>query len=268
MGMAEALPLCHYSTIPYGTWDELTIENGEAGKNRIDIVAAKYVKDASEGVEDISLVVIQGVSTASTPSAPDIPSGNVLEGDTPVYFPLYKIILSGINVTAPVALFSVLVPMASMQARMNTAENNINKINASLGNIGGNAVINYQALTVAAAKSAYLSWGNNGSNSIATWGKDAVSMRLYPGTYLMILKGSCKAAKSSCKIELRSRNDMKTWNDVTYLAEWTASGDEEAFSVVQMYSVESSIYIALQVENSGKADEALSSGQLTIVRLK
>ena len=61
---------------------------------------------------------------------------------------------------------------------------------------------------------------------------------------------------------------MKTWNDVTYLAEWTASGDEEAFSVVQMYSVESSIYIALQVENSGKADETLSSGQLTIVRLK
>lgn len=257
-----------HATIPYGTWDELTIENGEAGKNRIDIVAAKYEKDASEGVEDISLVVIQGVSTASTPSAPDIPSGNVLEGDTPVYFPLYKITLSGINVTAPVALFSVLVPMASMQARMNTAENNINKINTSLGNIGGNAVINYQALTVAAAKSAYLSWGNNGSNSIATWGKGAVSIRLYPGTYLLLLKGACKTAKSAGKIELRSSTDMKTWNDVTYLAEWTASGDEEAFSVVQMYSVESSIYIALQVGNSGKADEALSSGQLTIVRLK
>lgn len=257
-----------HATIPYGTWDELTIENGEAGKNRIDVIAAKYEKSATEGTENISLVVIQGTSTASTPSMPDIPSGDILEGNTTVYFPLYKITLSGINVAEPVALYSVLVPMASLQGRMNTAESNIKKMNTTLGSLGDNTTINFQATTVTAAKTAYLSWNNNGDNSIATWGKDAVSMRLYPGTYLMILKGSCKAAKSSCKIELRSSNDMKKWNDVTYLAEWTASGDEEAFCTTQLYSTDSSIYMALQAENSGKVNEAISSGQLTIIRLK
>lgn len=257
-----------HATIPYGTWDELTIENGEAGKNRIDVIAAKYEKSATEGTEDISLVVIQGTSTASTASMPDIPSGNILEGDTTVYFPLYKIILSGINVAEPVALYSVLVPMGSLQGRMNTAESNIKKMNTTLGSLGDNATINFQAVAVTAAKTAYLSWGNNGDNSIATWGKGAVSMRLYPGTYLMILKGNCKTAKSSCKIELRSSNDMKTWNDVAYLAEWTASGDEEAFCATQLYSTDSSVYLALQAENSGKVNETLSSGQLTIIRLK
>lgn len=86
----------HFRIDP-GMTEAVSISPGTSGYNRIDLICAKYTKDASTGVEDVSLVVIEGTPTTSTPSAPEYTEGDVLAGDTIAYFPIWKITLTGLT---------------------------------------------------------------------------------------------------------------------------------------------------------------------------
>lgn len=86
----------HFRIDP-GTTEAVSISPGTTGYNRIDLICARYTKDAGTGVEDVSLVVIEGTPSSSTPSAPTYNTGDVLDGDTPVDFPLWKVTLTGLT---------------------------------------------------------------------------------------------------------------------------------------------------------------------------
>jgi hypothetical protein len=82
-----------------GETENVSIDSGTTGYNRIDLICARYTKDAQTGVEAVNLVVIKGTPTASTPSAPAYNTGNVLLNDSPVDFPLYSVTLTGLAPT-------------------------------------------------------------------------------------------------------------------------------------------------------------------------
>lgn len=88
------------------TYVDLTIENGEQGKKRNDLIVARYTKDTLNGVESVNLVVIKGTAVDSNPADPahtenDITNGSAALND----FPLWRIPINGLNVGSPVALF-------------------------------------------------------------------------------------------------------------------------------------------------------------------
>lgn len=80
-----------------GETENVSIDSGTSGYNRIDLICARYTKDTQTGVEAVNLVVIKGTPAASTPSEPSYNSGDVLLGDSPVDFPLYKVTLTGVT---------------------------------------------------------------------------------------------------------------------------------------------------------------------------
>lgn len=82
-----------------GETENVSIDSGTTGYNRIDLICARYTKDAQTGVEDVNLVVIKGTPTSSTPSEPAYNTGNVLLSDSPVDFPLYKVTFAGLTPT-------------------------------------------------------------------------------------------------------------------------------------------------------------------------
>ena len=88
----------HFRIDP-GTTETVNISNGTSGYKRIDLVCARYTKNAITGVEDVSLVVVEGTPDASTPSTPTVNSGTILTGGSPVDFPLYKVSLDGLTPT-------------------------------------------------------------------------------------------------------------------------------------------------------------------------
>ena len=90
--------------IQYGTTESMTIENGEQGMKRIDLIVARYTKDAGTGVEDMQLAVVKGTSAASNPAAPAYNEGTIADGDSPVDFPIYRVNLDGISITSVDAL--------------------------------------------------------------------------------------------------------------------------------------------------------------------
>lgn len=95
-------------TLKRNTFEELTIENGENGMNRNDLIVARYTKDGNTGIEKVELAVIKGTPTANEATDPEYTTGDIVSGDCTLHeMPLYRISLSGWTVGEPEALFSV-----------------------------------------------------------------------------------------------------------------------------------------------------------------
>lgn len=87
-----------------GTSESITVENGEQGLLRKDLIVLRYTKDASTNVEDMQLHIIKGTSASANPARPAHTSGSITDGDTLVEFPLYEVNISGITITSVVLL--------------------------------------------------------------------------------------------------------------------------------------------------------------------
>lgn len=88
-------------SVKVGTYDEVTINNGNQGMKRKDVIAVKYTYDSSQNIEAGDWTVVQGTPVASNPVVPDMPviDGDIQAGDREVYCPVFVVTLDGINVT-------------------------------------------------------------------------------------------------------------------------------------------------------------------------
>ena len=100
--ISDGMIVCEGCTaeIPRGTNDSLVIENGEQGMKRIDLIVARYTRNANTGAESMELVVIKGTSAASDPVSPSYNTGLIADGDSPVDFPIYQVNIDGISITS------------------------------------------------------------------------------------------------------------------------------------------------------------------------
>lgn len=100
--ISDGMIVCEGCTaeIPRGTNDSLVIENGEQGMKRIDLIVARYTRNANTGAESMELVVIKGTSAASDPVSPSYNTGTIADGDSPVDFPIYRVNIDGISITS------------------------------------------------------------------------------------------------------------------------------------------------------------------------
>ena len=92
----------------------VTINSGTSGYNRIDLICIQYEK-GTNGVETGSLVVVQGTETSGTPIAPGYTDGDILSGDTLKQYPLYEVLIEGINITSVTKLFDTVSNVRSLQ---------------------------------------------------------------------------------------------------------------------------------------------------------
>lgn len=86
----------HFRIEP-GETETINIANGTTGTSRIDLICARYTKDAATGIENVSLVLIPGDAVESNPEVPEYNTGDILNGESPVDFPLYKVSLNGLT---------------------------------------------------------------------------------------------------------------------------------------------------------------------------
>lgn len=129
----------HFRTEP-GTTDSVTIENGTQGMQRIDLICARYQKDAETGIETMTWINHKGTPAASNPATPSITSGDLLAGDTLAEFPVYSVRLNGITVQS-VTLLATIISTASLIGNTSisgigdgTITGALSALNASLSN--------------------------------------------------------------------------------------------------------------------------------------
>ena len=126
-----------------GTTESMTIENGEQGMKRIDLIVARYTRDSGTAVESMELAVIKGTSAASNPAVPSYNTGLIADGDSPVDFPLYQVNLDGISITSVdplVSTVSVLDAITALQNKVTELQNTVSNtkltvVNAPLGTL-------------------------------------------------------------------------------------------------------------------------------------
>lgn len=101
--------------------ESVSIDNGVQGMKRNDIICIKYVN--SNGVESASLEVLKGTATSGTPTDPTIPSGDILDGASEAYMPLWRIPVNGIALDAPVALYGdVITPLSDLSGTLDVSQ--------------------------------------------------------------------------------------------------------------------------------------------------
>lgn len=110
--------------IQYGTTESMTIENGEQGMKRIDLIVARYTRNSGTAVESMELAVIKGTSAATNPAVPSYNTGTIADGDSPVDFPIYRVNLDGISITSVVAL----VDVVSVPSMVEEVQNEVDAI--------------------------------------------------------------------------------------------------------------------------------------------
>ena len=130
--------------------EEVTIQSGTQSQRRHDVICAHFTT-SSEGHESGELVVLKGTPTSGQEAEdPEIPSGDILEGATEAYMPLWRIPIDGINVGEPEAMFDVLMSMSELQGEIAEVRDSVSqKLDASRITTGNKVV---QVTTAAAGQ--------------------------------------------------------------------------------------------------------------------
>ena len=89
------------------TGAELTVESGTSGYNRNDIVALRYSKDGSTGVESFEPVVIKGAPVTGTAADPAVDVGAISDGSSEAMMPLWRIPIRGLAPGTPERIATV-----------------------------------------------------------------------------------------------------------------------------------------------------------------
>ena len=102
--------------IKVNTYDSVTIQNGNQGMKRTDLICWQYTYDAEQDVESADWVVGQGTTAESDPETPAYTEGNIQEGDALVQIPVFAVHLDGINITGVDKLLDIAMDMSTANA--------------------------------------------------------------------------------------------------------------------------------------------------------
>lgn len=84
--------------------ENCAIENGTQGQIRHDLICIKYSQ--LNGVESTDIVVVKG-TPGPTGTDPSYAVGDIENGDTEHFMPLYRVVLNGLNVESVQSLYKV-----------------------------------------------------------------------------------------------------------------------------------------------------------------
>lgn len=98
-----------------GIFYNISIANGEQGKNRKDLIVARYTRNQDTGVEDIDIVAITGTAVAGIAADPYYNDTAIFDGAFAHDMPLYRVHINSLSISKVEPLFNVLTPMSEMQ---------------------------------------------------------------------------------------------------------------------------------------------------------
>ena len=233
----------HMARIPYGEYEDCEIMNGQSGKNRNDIIVAKFETTGTGGIDTMTCEVIQGTAR-ETAVDPELTQDDIYAGGKVREYPLYRVKIEGLSITAVEQMFEIIPSNKELTNK--------------LGNLGQSAAIGQYG----SAWNVGTSYNNVGSKLPAVSndlyetvsGNDAVIKIKKPGTYLLL---------ASSEFGTNAGVGGVVWNAIV-----PESGTEIARSCAYIYGGSATTVMShmLQVESSItiKLCSARSAGSGTI----
>lgn len=97
----------HMARIPYGEYEDCEIMNGQSGKNRNDIIVAKFETTGTGGIDTMTCEVIQGTA-GETAVDPELTQDDIYAGGKVREYPLYRVKIEGLSITAVEQMFKII----------------------------------------------------------------------------------------------------------------------------------------------------------------
>ena len=109
----------HFARIPYGDYIDCEIVNGQSGRNRNDIIIAKFITTGTGGIDTYTLEVKQGASTTGSATDPTLTQNNLYESGKIREMPLYRVVIKGLSITKVEKMFESVptIPMLNTYSR-------------------------------------------------------------------------------------------------------------------------------------------------------
>lgn len=97
--------------------EDVKVASGSQGKKRMDYICVHYSRDVGGSaptlVETVNWKVLQG-TPGTTATAPSVPSGSILNGDSDVTVPICSVSFDGLTTGQPKLLIPELTPLADL----------------------------------------------------------------------------------------------------------------------------------------------------------
>lgn len=97
----------HMARIPYGEYEDCEIMNGQSGKNRNDIIVAKFETTGTGGIDTMTCEAIQGTA-GETAVDPELTQDDIYAGGKVREYPLYRVKIEGLSITAVEQMFKII----------------------------------------------------------------------------------------------------------------------------------------------------------------
>ena len=128
----------HIARTVYGDYTDLTIENGESGKNRNDLIIGTFSTTGAGGIDTMQLTVKKGAAgTAATD--PALTQGNLYTGSKLREVPLWRVKIEGLSITKVEQLFEIVPSIPTLKKELESLNSNI--ISVEHKDIGTHEVI-------------------------------------------------------------------------------------------------------------------------------
>lgn len=93
----------YFVVVKPGTTEDLAVDSGTPGYNRIDLVVAEFVRNGGgAGVDTLQFKIVKGTSTTGTPADPTLTADDInVEANTTRQEALYRLTITGTTLAAP-----------------------------------------------------------------------------------------------------------------------------------------------------------------------
>lgn len=118
----------HVARTVYGDYTDLTIENGESGKNRNDLIIGTFSTTGAGGIDTMQLAVKKGTAgTAATD--PALTQGNLYAGSKLREVPLWRVKIEGLSITKVEQLFEIVPSIPTLKKELESLNGKIKEQN-------------------------------------------------------------------------------------------------------------------------------------------
>lgn len=118
----------HIARTVYGDYTDLTIENGESGKNRNDLIIGTFSTTGAGGIDTMQLTVKKGAAgTAATD--PALTQGNLYTGSKLREVPLWRVKIEGLSITKVEQLFEIVPSIPTLKKELESLNGKITEQN-------------------------------------------------------------------------------------------------------------------------------------------
>ncbi len=123
----------HFARIPYGDYIDCEIENGQSGKNRNDIIVARFETTGTGGIDTYTCEVKK--DTAGTVAAdPEITQDDLYKAGKVRELPLYRVKIEGLSIVEVEQLFTLRKTNEELEKELASLNSNIKILNSKNDN--------------------------------------------------------------------------------------------------------------------------------------